>query len=100
MCRSPPRAARRGTEARLRPEPLAPRRRTAHRRRDRPGRRGRGGEIAARAVPRQLDAQAPEYLPPHAALNRDPPAVDADDRPPICATCGVTMVPPALSSRE
>jgi hypothetical protein len=26
--------------------------------------------------------------------------VDADDRPPICATCGVTMVPAALSARE
>ena len=26
--------------------------------------------------------------------------VDADDRPPICATCGVTMVPAALSADE
>jgi transposase len=26
--------------------------------------------------------------------------MDADDRPPICATCGVTMVPAALSSRD
>lgn len=26
--------------------------------------------------------------------------MDADDRPPICATCGVTMVPAALSARE
>lgn len=26
--------------------------------------------------------------------------MDADDRPPICATCGVTMVPAALSALE
>ena len=26
--------------------------------------------------------------------------VDNDDRPPICATCGVTMVPAALSADE
>jgi hypothetical protein len=26
--------------------------------------------------------------------------VDADDRPPICAACGVTMVPAALSADE
>jgi hypothetical protein len=26
--------------------------------------------------------------------------VDADYRPPICATCGVTMVPGALSADE
>jgi hypothetical protein len=26
--------------------------------------------------------------------------VDADDRPPICATCGVTMVPAALSADQ
>jgi hypothetical protein len=26
--------------------------------------------------------------------------VDADDRPPICETCGVTMVPAALSASE
>jgi tRNA(Ile2) C34 agmatinyltransferase TiaS len=26
--------------------------------------------------------------------------VDEDDRPPICATCGVTMVPAALSAGE
>jgi hypothetical protein len=26
--------------------------------------------------------------------------VDEDDRAPICATCGVTMVPAALSARE
>lgn len=26
--------------------------------------------------------------------------VDADDRPPICATCGVTMVPAALSAND
>lgn len=25
---------------------------------------------------------------------------EADDRPPICATCGVTMVPGALSADE
>ena len=30
----------------------------------------------------------------------DTGGVDADDRPPICATCGVTMVPAALSARE
>jgi hypothetical protein len=27
-------------------------------------------------------------------------SVDPDDRPPICATCGVTMVPAALSADE
>lgn len=27
-------------------------------------------------------------------------AVDVDDRPPICASCGVTMVPAALSAHE
>jgi hypothetical protein len=26
--------------------------------------------------------------------------VDPDDRPPFCPTCGVTMVPAALSARE
>jgi len=26
--------------------------------------------------------------------------VEADDRPPICAACGVTMVPAALSASE
>jgi len=26
--------------------------------------------------------------------------VDADDRPPICANCGVTMVPAALSAHD
>ncbi|HET7354423.1 MAG TPA: hypothetical protein VFJ11_10295 [Gaiellaceae bacterium] len=26
--------------------------------------------------------------------------MDEDDRPPICATCGVTMVPAALSAGE
>ena len=30
----------------------------------------------------------------------DTRGVDEDDRPPICATCGVTMVPAALSARE
>ena len=30
----------------------------------------------------------------------DTPGVDADDRPPICATCGVTMVPAALSASD
>jgi hypothetical protein len=27
-------------------------------------------------------------------------ATDMDDRPPICGTCGVTMVPAALSADE
>jgi hypothetical protein len=26
--------------------------------------------------------------------------MDEDDRPPICASCGVTMVPAPLSARE
>ena len=26
--------------------------------------------------------------------------LDGDERPPICAACGVTMVPAALSARE
>lgn len=26
--------------------------------------------------------------------------MESDDRPPICATCGVTMVPAALSASE
>jgi hypothetical protein len=26
--------------------------------------------------------------------------VEADDRPPICASCGVTMVPAVLSARH
>jgi hypothetical protein len=30
----------------------------------------------------------------------DTHSVDADDRPPICASCGVTMVPSALSARD
>jgi hypothetical protein len=29
----------------------------------------------------------------------DTRGVDVDDRPPICAICGVTMVPAALSAR-
>jgi hypothetical protein len=30
----------------------------------------------------------------------DTSRVDADDRPPICPRCGVTMVPAALSADE
>jgi hypothetical protein len=34
------------------------------------------------------------------AQGGDTRGVDEDDRPPICATCGVTMVPAALSAGE
>jgi hypothetical protein len=34
-----------------------------------------------------------------ASLTTDTSDVD-DERPPICATCGVTMVPASLSARE
>jgi len=32
-------------------------------------------------------------------LDPDDPLGDSDDRPPICPTCGVTMVPAELSAR-
>lgn len=31
---------------------------------------------------------------------RDPHDMDNDERPPICARCGVTMVPAALSADD
>jgi hypothetical protein len=33
-------------------------------------------------------------------LSADTGAVDEEDRPPICARCGVTMVPAALSADD
>ena len=37
--------------------------------------------------------------PPATFLDAHTPGVD-DERPPICGTCGVTMVPAELSARD
>jgi hypothetical protein len=42
----------------------------------------------------------PERWPADSSSLRNTHDVAADDPPPICATCGVTMVPAALSADE
>jgi hypothetical protein len=48
-----------------------------------------------RQRPTAIGRPAGQALPPLTS-----PLPPADDRPPICATCGVTMVPAALSARH
>jgi hypothetical protein len=81
-----------------------------HRDRDRFPAVGAGGLDVAVDVERGADPEripgAVRIPPPTGGMDAmggaygDTPRMDTDDRPPICETCGVTMVPAALSVTE